>query len=59
MLRPVARGVSINIFTFFAECIKCPQVVRKPVRFISLQDRPSSHAARIELDIKAKEMQLT
>lgn len=63
MLRPVARGVSINIFSClflgFFEHLNHPQVVRKPVHFILLLDRPSNHTACIEIDIKAREIQLT
>lgn len=57
MLTLVARRVSINIF--FVEHVNCPQVVRKPVHFIVLQDITLSHAACTEIDIKAKEIQLT
>lgn len=54
MLRPLARGVSINIFTPFF-LISVPPVDT----FILLSDRPSNHAARTEIDIKARETQLT
>lgn len=44
---------------FFYEHMKYPQVASKPVPFILLPDRPSSHAACTEIDIKAREIQLT
>lgn len=58
MFRLLARGVPLAYLLFF-ERLKCPQVVRKPVHFILLPDRPSNYAARIEVDFKAREIQLT